>query len=132
MVKYIDLTYMVRAVAANADDNLYCTLLAHSAVHGAMAGYTGFVPGPINGNYGYIPVVEVAEARNPMVTMDHKWAWVRSITNQPDFVQSMEVQAIDGQMGQARWAGTGLTQKSTTRVRSGHRVHSASAGMGTM
>jgi len=30
-----------------------------------MAGYTGFVPaGPINGNYGYVPVAEVAKARN--------------------------------------------------------------------
>ncbi|ONM55740.1 ATP-dependent 6-phosphofructokinase 2, partial [Zea mays] len=64
-VKYIDPSYMVRAVAA---DNLCCTLLAHSAIDGAMAGYTGFVPGLINGNYGYIPVVEVAEARNPVDT----------------------------------------------------------------
>lgn len=37
-VKYVDPT--IRAVAANAADNLYCTLLAHSAIHGAMAGYT--------------------------------------------------------------------------------------------
>ncbi|KAK4439495.1 ATP-dependent 6-phosphofructokinase [Sesamum alatum] len=84
-VKYIDPTYMIRAVPANATDNLYCTLLAHSAIHGAMAGYTGFVCGPINGNYAYIPVEEVARAKNPVNTRDHKWAWVRSITNQPDF-----------------------------------------------
>lgn len=67
-MKYIDPSYMVRAVAANAADNLCCTLLAHSAIDGAMAGYTGFVPGLINGNYGYIPVVEVAEARNSVDT----------------------------------------------------------------
>ncbi|KAL2495519.1 ATP-dependent 6-phosphofructokinase 2 [Forsythia ovata] len=84
-VKYIDPTYMIRAVPANATDNLYCTLVAHSAIHGAMAGYTGFVSGPINGNYAYIPVEEVARAKNPVNTRDHKWAWVRSITNQPDF-----------------------------------------------
>lgn len=84
-VKYIDPTYMIRAVPANATDNLYCTLLAHSAIHGAMAGYTGFVCGPINGNYAYIPVEEVARAKNPVNTRDHKWAWVRSVTNQPDF-----------------------------------------------
>jgi 6-phosphofructokinase 1 len=82
-VKYIDPTYMIRAVPANAADSLYCTLLAHSAIHGAMPGYTWFVPGPINGNYGYIPVEEEAEARNPVDTRDHKWAWVRSVTNQP-------------------------------------------------
>ncbi|KAJ9180793.1 hypothetical protein P3X46_009000 [Hevea brasiliensis] len=86
-VKYIDPTYMIRAVPANAMDNLYCTLLAHSAIHGVMAGYTGFVCGPINGNYAYIPLKEVAEAKNEVNVMDHKWAWVRSVTNQPDFVR---------------------------------------------
>ncbi|XP_010683074.2 ATP-dependent 6-phosphofructokinase 2 [Beta vulgaris subsp. vulgaris] len=84
-VKYIDPTYMVRAVSANATDNLYCTLLAHSAIHGAMAGCTGFVAGRVNGNYVYIPVKEVAQAKNVVDTKDHKWGWVRSVTNQPDF-----------------------------------------------
>ncbi|XP_076923474.1 ATP-dependent 6-phosphofructokinase 2-like [Bidens hawaiensis] len=84
-VKYIDPTYMIRAVTANATDNLYCTLLAHSAVHGVMAGYTGFVAGPVNGNYAYIPMGEIADTKNQVDTKDHKWAWVRSITSQPDF-----------------------------------------------
>ena len=84
-VKYIDPTYMIRAVPANATDSLYCTLLAHSAIHGIMAGYTGFVCGPINGNYAYIPLEEVAQAKNEVNTRDNKWAWVRSVTNQPDF-----------------------------------------------
>ncbi|PON57663.1 Pyrophosphate-dependent phosphofructokinase TP0108-type [Parasponia andersonii] len=86
-VKYIDPTYMVRAVPANATDNSYCTLLAHSAIHGVMAGYTGFVSGPINGNYAYIQLEEVAQAKNEVNTKDHKWAWIRSVTNQPDFVR---------------------------------------------
>ncbi|XP_027368640.1 ATP-dependent 6-phosphofructokinase 2 [Abrus precatorius] len=87
-VKYIDPTYMIRAVHANATDNLYCTLLAHSAIHGIMAGYTGFVAGPINGNYAYIPLEDVARAGNPVNTKDHTWSWVRSVTNQPDFIRS--------------------------------------------
>ncbi|KAL8228310.1 hypothetical protein R6Q57_015894 [Mikania cordata] len=84
-VKYIDPTYMIRAVTANATDNLHCTLLAHSAIHGVMAGYTGFVAGPINGNYAYIPLDEIAEIKNQVDTKDPKWAWVRSVTAQPDF-----------------------------------------------
>ncbi|XP_009779364.1 ATP-dependent 6-phosphofructokinase 2 [Nicotiana sylvestris] len=87
-IKYIDPTYMIRAVPANATDNSYCTLLAHSAIHGVMAGYTGFVCGPINGNYAYIPVDEVAKAKNKVDTKDHKWSWVRSVSNQPDFIRS--------------------------------------------
>lgn len=50
-----DPTYMIRAIPSNASDNVYCTLLAHSAVHGAMAGYTGFTVGPVNGRHAYIP-----------------------------------------------------------------------------
>lgn len=46
---------MIRAVPSNASDNVYCTLLAHSAIHGAMAGYTGFTVGPVNGRHSYIP-----------------------------------------------------------------------------
>lgn len=51
----VDPTYMIRAVPGNASDNVYCTLLAHSAIHGAMAGYTGFTVGPVNGRHAYIP-----------------------------------------------------------------------------
>ncbi|KAL6984711.1 ATP-dependent 6-phosphofructokinase 3, variant 2 [Sarracenia purpurea var. burkii] len=54
-LKYIDPTYMIRAIRSNASDNVYCTLLAQSAVHGAMAGYTGFTVGPVNGRHSYIP-----------------------------------------------------------------------------
>lgn len=46
---------MIRAIPSNAADNVYCTLLAQSAVHGAMAGYTGFVSGLVNGRQTYIP-----------------------------------------------------------------------------
>lgn len=47
---------MIRAIPSNASDNIYCTLLAHSAVHGAMAGYTGFTVGPVNSRHAYIPI----------------------------------------------------------------------------
>lgn len=46
---------MIRAIPSNASDNVYCTLLAQSAVHGAMAGYTGFTSGLVNGHHTYIP-----------------------------------------------------------------------------
>lgn len=46
---------MIRAVPSNASDNVYCTLLAQSCVHGAMAGYTGYTSGLVNGRQTYIP-----------------------------------------------------------------------------
>ena len=55
---------MIRAIPSNASDNVYCTLLAHSAVHGLMAGYTGFTVGPVNGRHAYIPTeVRTAQPR---------------------------------------------------------------------
>jgi len=84
-LKYIDPTYMIRAVPANGADNIYCTVLAHSALHGVMAGYTGFAAGMINGVYAYIPLERVAATQNFVDVNDHKWAWMMSVTNQPDF-----------------------------------------------
>ncbi|KAG6549285.1 hypothetical protein Mapa_009271 [Marchantia paleacea] len=84
-VKYIDPTYMVRAVPSNAADTLFCTLLAQSAVHGAMAGYTSFVAGTVNGVYCYIPLDQIAQSTHKVDIHNHIWAWVRSINSQPDF-----------------------------------------------
>jgi len=39
--RYIDPSYMIRSVPANATDTLYCMQLGQNAVHGTMAGYTG-------------------------------------------------------------------------------------------
>lgn len=55
IICFADPTYMIRAIPSNASDNVFCTLLAQSAVHGAMAGYTGFTVGPVNGRNCYIP-----------------------------------------------------------------------------
>ncbi|KAM1513330.1 hypothetical protein ACFX1Z_024769 [Malus domestica] len=54
-LKYIYPTYMIRAIPSNASDNVYCTLLAHSAIHGVMVGYMGFAVGPVNERHAYIP-----------------------------------------------------------------------------
>ncbi|KAH9665634.1 ATP-dependent 6-phosphofructokinase 3 [Citrus sinensis] len=85
-LKYIDPTYMIRAVPSNASDNVYCTLLAHSAIHGAMAGYTGFTVGPVNGRHAYIPFYRITERQNRVVITDRMWARLLSSTNQPSFL----------------------------------------------
>lgn len=40
-LKYIDPTYMVRAIPTIPADHIYCTVLGQNAVHAAFAGYTG-------------------------------------------------------------------------------------------
>ncbi|XP_058067505.1 ATP-dependent 6-phosphofructokinase 3-like [Magnolia sinica] len=90
-LKYIDPTYMIRAIPSNASDNVYCTLLAQSAVHGAMAGYTGFTVGPVNGRHSYIPFHRVTETQNMVVITDRMWARLLSSTNQPSFLSSKDM-----------------------------------------
>ncbi|KAJ4706536.1 ATP-dependent 6-phosphofructokinase [Melia azedarach] len=90
-MKYIDPTYMIRAIPSNASDNIYCTLLAHSAVHGAMAGYTGFTVGPVNSRHAYIPIARVTEAQNTVRLTDRMWARLLASTNQPSFLNCSEV-----------------------------------------
>ncbi|GMJ07372.1 phosphofructokinase 3 [Hibiscus trionum] len=90
-LKYIDPTYMIRAVPSNASDNVYCTLLAQSAVHGAMAGYTGYTSGLVNGRQTYIPFYRITEKQNHVVITDRMWARLLSSTNQPSFLHPKDI-----------------------------------------
>lgn len=77
-----DPTYMIRAIPSNASDNIYCTLLAQSAVHGAMAGYTGFTVGPVNGRHAYIPIaVCPISLRSVSIISMTYWRFVTWITD---------------------------------------------------
>ncbi|XP_050386753.1 ATP-dependent 6-phosphofructokinase 4, chloroplastic [Argentina anserina] len=91
-MKYIDPTYMIRAIPSNASDNIYCTLLGHSAVHGAMAGYSGFTVGPVNSRHAYIPISRVTEKQNTVSLTDRMWARILASTNQPSFLERNELQ----------------------------------------
>ncbi|XP_059634874.1 ATP-dependent 6-phosphofructokinase 3-like [Cornus florida] len=90
-LKYIDPTYMIRAIPSNASDNVCCTLLAQSAVHGAMAGYTGSTVGLVNGRHSYIPFYRINERQNKVVITDRMWARLLSSTNQPSFLTAKDV-----------------------------------------
>ncbi|KAK1430868.1 hypothetical protein QVD17_13947 [Tagetes erecta] len=96
-LKYIDPTYMIRAVPSNASDNVYCTLLAQSCVHGVMAGYTGFTSGLVNGRQTYIPFNRITEKQNNVVITDRMWARLLSSTNQPSFLGPKEVTEVQKQ-----------------------------------
>ncbi|CAO2841823.1 unnamed protein product [Amaranthus hypochondriacus] len=95
-LKYIDPTYMIRAVPSNASDNVYCTILAQSAIHGAMAGYTGCTVGPVNGRQCYIPFYRIIEKPNKVVITDRMWARLLSSTNQPSFMNPPKAAIVGG------------------------------------
>ena len=65
-VKYIDPTYMVQGVTANAHDSI-CTILGQNAVHEAFAGYTGISIGMVNTHAVFLPIERLMRraARRP-------------------------------------------------------------------
>jgi 6-phosphofructokinase 1 len=65
-VKYIDPSYIIRSVPANAADGVYCLQLGHDAVHAAMAGKTNFVVGRWHGLNVHIPI-KVATIRRKII-----------------------------------------------------------------
>jgi 6-phosphofructokinase 1 len=65
-VKYIDPSYIIRSVPANAADGVYCLQLGHDAVHAAMAGKTNLVVGRWHGLNVHIPI-RVATMRRKII-----------------------------------------------------------------
>ena len=82
-IKYIDPSYMVRAVPANAHDAIYCIQLAQNAVHAGMAGKTGMIIGQWNGQFTHVPIALATSRRKVLSTEDPLWLSVLESTGQP-------------------------------------------------
>lgn len=82
-LKYIDPSYIIRSVPANASDSLYCGLLAKYAVHAAMAGKTGLVVGLVNDARVHLPLKTVAAKRKMVDPQGNIWMNVLESTGQP-------------------------------------------------
>ena len=73
-LKYIDPTYAIRSVASNAVDTIMCAKLAQNAVHGAMAGYTGFSVGVVRNAVSLIPITTLIKAGcNRLCMLERTW-----------------------------------------------------------
>jgi 6-phosphofructokinase 1 len=90
-VKYIDPSYMIRSVPANAADSLYCMQLAQNAVHGAMAGFTGFSIGLCNNKMVFLPIPELVSTSPRMMNpRGRTWERVLALTRQPNTVKPLQ------------------------------------------
>ncbi|KAH0979248.1 hypothetical protein GBA52_006425 [Prunus armeniaca] len=78
---------MIRAIQVMHQTIYTATLLAQSAVHGAMAGFSGFTVGPVNSRHAYIPISRVTETQNTVNLTDRMWARLLASTNQPSFLE---------------------------------------------
>lgn len=83
-IKYIDPSYIIRSVAATADDSKFCSLLAHNAVHAAMAGKTDFVIGFWNNQFTLMPISETIKQRKKIDVNGELWWNVLESTGQPE------------------------------------------------
>jgi 6-phosphofructokinase 1 len=84
-VKYIDPSYMIRSVPASAEDAVYCIMLAQNAVHGAMAGKTGFVVGNWNSYFTFVPIPVTTKQRKKVSPIGYLWTMVKMATGMVDF-----------------------------------------------
>lgn len=82
-LKYIDPSYMVRSVPANAHDSIYCMQLAQNAVHAGMAGKTGMLVGLWNGHFTHVPLHLATKQKKRLSPEDPLWLSVLEATGQP-------------------------------------------------
>ena len=81
-IKYIDPSYIIRSVPANANDRVYCGLLGQQAVHAAMAGKTGMVVAKLMGRYVHLPLSLVTLKRQKLNIASDYWRSVLESTGQ--------------------------------------------------
>ncbi len=82
-LKYIDPSYLVRSVPANAHDAIYCMQLAQNAVHAGMAGKTGMIVGLWNGQFTNVPIHLSTMQKKRLSPEDPLWLSVLEATGQP-------------------------------------------------
>jgi len=82
-LKYIDPSYTIRSVPANASDSILCGVLAQYAVHAGMSGKTGMLVGLVNDTYVHLPFQAVAAQRKTIDPKGNIWMLVLESTGQP-------------------------------------------------
>jgi 6-phosphofructokinase 1 len=83
-LKYIDPSYMIRSLPANARDANFCLRLGHAAVHAGMAGKTDTVIGSWRRRLTYVPIPMAVSSRKTIDTNGYLWRTVLSVTGQAD------------------------------------------------
>ncbi|MGV8075192.1 MAG: ATP-dependent 6-phosphofructokinase [Syntrophobacteraceae bacterium] len=82
-LKYIDPSYTIRSVPANAHDSAFCLLLGHNAVHAGMAGRTNMVVGDWGGEFTHVPIPMAVSERKKIDPDGKLWSTVLASTGQP-------------------------------------------------
>lgn len=84
-LKYIDPSYIIRSLPANANDSVFCGFLGREAVHAGMAGKTKLLISYWNSHYVHVPMDASAGKRKNMDPQGQLWQSVLEATGQDAF-----------------------------------------------
>ena len=84
-LKYIDPSYIIRSLPANANDSVFCGFLGRDAVHAGMAGKTKLLISFWNNHYVHVPMDASAGKRKKIDPDGRLWQSVLEATGQDDF-----------------------------------------------
>ena len=87
-LKYIDPSYMIRSLPANARDANFCLRLGHAAVHAGMSGKTDVVIGSWRRRLTHVPIPAAVSSRKTIDINGYLWQTVLSVTGQSDDLRS--------------------------------------------
>jgi len=81
-VKYIDPSYTIRSLPANANDHVFCSFLGRDAVHAGMSGKTKLLIGRWNEHFVHVPMSASAGRRKQLDPNGKLWRSVLEATGQ--------------------------------------------------
>jgi len=81
-IKYIDPSYTIRSLPANANDRVFCNFLGRDAVHAGMAGKTKLLVGRWNNHFIHLPMSASAGKRKQVNPKGKLWLSVLGATGQ--------------------------------------------------
>jgi 6-phosphofructokinase 1 len=81
-LKYIDPSYIIRSLPANANDSVFCGFLGREAVHAGMAGKTKLLVSFWNNHYVHVPMDASAGKRKHLDPNGRLWQSVLEATGQ--------------------------------------------------
>ena len=81
-LKYIDPSYMIRSLPANANDSVFCGFLGRDAVHAGMAGKSQMLISHWNNYFVHVPLAMSAGNRKQVLPGGKLWRTVLEATGQ--------------------------------------------------
>ncbi|HEX6210256.1 MAG TPA: ATP-dependent 6-phosphofructokinase [Methylomirabilota bacterium] len=82
-LRYIDPSYTLRSVPANAEDARYCLALGQYAAHAGLAGRTNMLVGRWNHRFIHVPIPLAVGRRRQLDPLGEEWRRVLETTGQP-------------------------------------------------